>query len=295
MSLTDDLQAPRSELKEFRDLTIRILNYFPEIITDKEITRNYVISSSLVAGTKKFIRPINLELFIFDDKAFRAEFERLVETLRELKSGKRNFSIEIYTNIDKVVYTIQQAIGVGLDLLGESNSSRKHVGNRFEELVKLIINDTGISTKKIVLKIPYRTDEGLKHYRCETDIVISPHNQVRSNSQNIDPDEIVISLKTTTKDRMGKIFVDKLLMERFVKHDLKIIGISLNDVQRKGEDKISYTLVSNLFMVYTEFLTALEGYYYLDLPPKAKESPYDQHIFSFSKFLIEDVWTLLKN
>ncbi len=182
-----------------------------------------------------------------------------------------------------------------MDLLGEPNSSRKHVGNRFEELMRIIISDAGISAKKIVLKIPYKTTEGIKHYRCETDIVISPHSQVRSNSKNIAPDEVVISLKTTTKDRMGKIFIDKLLMERFVKHDVKIVGISLNDVQRKSEDNISFTFVSNLFMVYTEFLAKLEGYYYLDLPPKAKEPPYDQHIFYFSKFLIEDVWKLLKN
>lgn len=95
---------------------------------------------------------------------------------------------------------------------------------------------------------------------------------------------------------MPKIFIDKILMERFVGHSVRIVGISLNDVQRKedkGDTKISYTFVSNLFMVYTRFLTRLEGYYYLDLPKKALIAPFNQHIFPFSKFILEDIWSLL--
>ena len=96
---------------------------------------------------------------------------------------------------------------------------------------------------------------------------------------------------------MPKIFIDKILMERFVGHPVRIVGISLNDVQRKedkGKIKISYTFVSNLFMVYTRFLAQLEGYYYLDIPKKALVAPFNQHIFSFSKFILEDIWFLLR-
>ncbi len=56
--------------------------------------------------------------------------------------------------IDSVLYTIQQSIGAGFDLLMGSNSSRKHVGNRFEELVKVVFDEIGISNKKTVLQIP---------------------------------------------------------------------------------------------------------------------------------------------
>ena len=113
---------------------------------------------------------------------------------------------------------------------------------------------------------------------------------------NIDPKEIVISLKTTTKDRMPKIFIDKILMERFLNHPIRMVGISQNDIQRKenkGEITVSYTFVSNLFMVYTKFLTELEGYYYLDIPKRALESPFNRHIFPFSKFILKDIWNLL--
>jgi len=92
---------------------------------------------------------------------------------------------------------------------------------------------------------------------------------------------------------MGKIFLDKLLMQKFAKHPVKVVGIFLNDVQRKNTDKISYTLVSGLFMVYTKFLTKLEGVYFVDPPPITKKAPYNKHISPFSKFIVDDIWKLL--
>jgi len=100
-------------------------------------------------------------------------------------------------------------------------------------------------------------------------------------------------LKTTSKDRMGKIFLDKLLMQKFAEHPVKVVGIFLNDVQRKETKKISYTFVSGLFMVYTKFLTRLEGVYFVDPPPITKDSPYNEHISPFSKFIADDMWELL--
>ena len=84
-----------------------------------------------------------------------------------------------------------------------------------------------------------------------------------------------------------------MLLQKFVGHDVKILGIFLNDVQRKESDNISYTLVSGLFMVYTNFLTPLEGVYYLDPPPHEKKSPYNEHIHKFSNLITRDIWKLL--
>ena len=94
---------------------------------------------------------------------------------------------------------------------------------------------------------------------------------------------------------MGKIFLDKLLMQKFADHPVKVVGIFLNDVQRKEEKNISYTFVSGLFMVYTRFLAELQGVYFIDPPPKTKESPFNKHIFPFSKFIVEDIWMLLSS
>jgi len=294
MSLIDDIKSRKSSLEEFKEITTRSLNYFKEIITTRVTKGNYIIGSSLSAGTIKYIRPINTNLFLFEEEDFVKGFNLFIEILDKLKAGEKEFSKYNYETVDKVSYTILQSVGLGFDLLGEPNSARKHVGNRFEEFIKTLFLYLKISSKKIILKIPYETESGTRYYRCETEIVLSPYDLVKSTNSNIHPNETVVSLKTTTKDRMSKIFIDKILMERFVKNPVKVIGISINDVQRKDKNQISTTFVSNLFMVYTEFLTRLEGYYYIDIPVKATSSPFTNHIFPFSKLIIEDIWTFIR-
>lgn len=297
LSLTQDLQRSKTTLEEFKNIAVRVLEYMPAVIDHEVEYRDYLICSSTTAGSTKRIRPFSRNLFLRDVNHFNTEFEEFREIIHQLRASERSFQQHQFTVVDRVVYTMQQAIGIGLDLLVSPNSSRKHVGTRFEELMRVVLHSIGIPIKKVTLSIPYDTIEGQEFYRCETDVIISPFAEVRSDAQRIHPQEVVISLKTTTKDRMPKIFIDKILMERFVGHPIKIVGISLNDVQRKDdqrEPKISYTFVSNLFMVYTKFLAQLEGYYYLDIPPKARISPFNQHIFPFSQFILEDVWDLLR-
>ncbi|MDP2362743.1 MAG: hypothetical protein Q8M94_03125 [Ignavibacteria bacterium] len=297
-SLSEDLQKSKGNIIEFKEITLRVLNYIPDVLNEETKFGGYVICSSNIAGTKKSIRPFRDDLFLRSSKTFEKDFKKFESIVKRLKNGNRVFNGDDFHLVDSVVYTMQQAMGIGLDLMVQSNSARKHVGNRFEELIRTLFNDLGISLKKVVLKIPYETDEGEKYYRCETDVIISPFKKVKSDSKTIHPNEIVISLKTTTKDRMPKIFIDKVLMERFVGHPVKVVGISQNDIQRKegdSETKISYTFVSNLFMVYTKFLAQLEGYYYLDPPAKAIQKPFNQHIFPFSKFILEDLWKMLRS
>lgn len=78
--------------------------------------------------------------------------------------------------------------------------------------------------------------EGTKIYKAENDLIISPFKKVKSTSKTLDEKEIVISIKTTPKDRMIKMFGDKLLLEKFVKHKQTVVGIFLNDVKRKETD-----------------------------------------------------------
>jgi len=297
-SLSEDLQKPKNNIEGFKEITQRVLNYIPDVLNEESEFSGYIICSSNIAGTRKSIRPFRNDLFLRSTKTFDKHFKRFESIIKQLKTGKRDFKEDDYHLVDSVIYTIQQTIGIGLDLMVQSNSARKHVGNRFEELIRTLFNDLGISLKKVVLRIPYETDEGEKYYRCETDVIISPFEKVRSDPKTIHPDEIVVSLKTTTKDRMPKIFIDKVLMERFVGHPVKVVGISQNDIQRKEGDvetKISYTFVPNLFMVYTKFLAQLEGYYYLDPPSKALEKPFNQYIFPFSKLILNDIWKMLRS
>lgn len=288
-SLIKDLQTPKKTLEEFFEVTKRVLSYLTNVISGKNEVKGYILMFSEVAGTRKLVRPIQNNLFIFDAETFETETNRFISILNKSNNNHENLPEDSYRTIDSVTYTIQQSIGVGLDLLSNPNSARKHVGNRFEELIRIILVNASVSNKKIVFKIPYPTDDGDKVYSCETDLIISPLKEVQSGTTKIDINEVVVSLKTSSKDRMGKIFLDKMLMEKFANHPVKVIGIFLNDVQRKEEKSISYTFVSGLFMVYTKFLCVLEGVYFVDPPPKVKESPFNKHIFPFSQFILDDI------
>jgi hypothetical protein len=159
------------------------------------------------------VRPIKENFFIFDANKFEKAFQNFIITFKKLRAGQPPQEKKEIENIDKVAYTIQQSIGIGLDLLSTPNSARKHVGNRFEEFIRLLISELGIANNKVVFKIPYPTDEGEKTYSCETDIIISPFDKVKSNSKLMAEKEIVVSLKTSSKDRMGKIGYVPFLVE----------------------------------------------------------------------------------
>jgi len=290
--LAKDLQTVKHDLVTFGDITKKILSYLPNVISDSKIKHDYVIYSSQIAGTTKFIRPINQTLFIGNTDDFDANFKNLQLIFKKLKNGESVTDSDKII-VDKTIYTIQQSIGAGLDLLVNPNSARKHVGNRFEELIRVIFTEIGVANKKQVLQIPYETDEGVKTYKCENDLILSPFGKVKSSSNSLDQNETVVSVKTTSKDRMGKMFIDKILLERFVGHSQKVIGIFLNDVQRKETDNISFTLVSGLFMVYSRFLTELEGVYYLDPPPNANKKPYSNYMKRFSELITNDIKVLL--
>ena len=286
MALLDDLQSSINSLEEYKFITERILQYLPEVISSKCRDKGYIIIKSVAGSTEKYARPYNESLFIDNQESFSAQFDKFADILKRCKNNDYHFNDDDFITVDRIAYTIQQSIGIGLDFLGNQNANRKHVGNRFEELIRLLVREAGINNKKVVLKIPYEDQET---YSCETDLVLSPVEDVKSDSFHIDENEVVISLKTSSKDRMGKIFMDKLLMSKFTKQDVKVIGIFLNDVQRKEQNKISYTFVAGLFMVYTKFLTELNGVYYIDPPPNAFREPYKKHIRRFSDFLLTDI------
>lgn len=290
--LDKDLQKVKRNITEFGEITQRVLQYMPNVLSSSEEKNDYIIYSSEIAGTTKYIRPINKKLFLINSENFRLNFRKLQHIFHKIKTEAEIDDTD-KDIIDKTIYTIQQSIGAGLDLLVNPNSARKHVGNRFEELIKVIFTDIEVANKKIVLQIPYETDEGVKTYKCENDLIISPYDEVKSSSKSLDEKEVVVSVKTTSKDRMGKMFIDKILLERFVEHPQKVIGIFLNDVQRKEKDNISFTLVSGLFMVYSKFLTELEGVYYLDPPPNACKKPYSDYMKRFSELLTTDLKNLL--
>ena len=150
----DDLQKKIESLDDFKAITSRILVYIPEVISSIKKDRGYVIIESTSGGTQKFTRPYNSELFIKDPIQFGTDYDEFERILNSVSAGMCDFLENDHKIINKVTYTMQQSIGIALDLLGNQNANRKHVGNRFEELIGLIIDSVGIKNKKVILKIP---------------------------------------------------------------------------------------------------------------------------------------------
>ncbi len=292
LPLNKNLEQKKNSLQEFIELCQRILSHLPNVISGSERKGMYKIYSSNIAGTLKYVRPINEELFIENENSFDNAIEPFKNILLKIRQRDLIFHKDEKKLLDSFLYTIQQSIGVGLDLLVDPNSSRKHVGNRFEELMKCFFTEINVLNKKVTIRIPYSSDTGDKYYVCENDLILS-NNEQALTLKHIEENEVVVSVKTTSKDRMGKMFIDKLLFEKFTEKKLKVIGIFLNGVQRKENNNISFTLVSELFMVYNTFLTKLEGVYYLDPPPNANVAPFNAYIKSFSELATHDVFHLL--
>lgn len=102
------------------------------------------------------------------------------------------------------------------------------------------------------------------------------------------------SVKTSSKDRIDKIFLDKLMYNRLTNTDTPHFAIFLHDVQRAGKEpnyKVGQTFLTGHFKAYTIGLYPLDGVYYCDLRPVMKtDTLLKGHIKSLDNLLCEDVW-----
>ena len=132
----------------------------------------------------------------------------------------------------------------------------------------------------------------------ELDLVISRNKAVITAETNlIHPTEVIGSVKTTSKDRIDKVFLDKYMLTKLLGRDIPVIAIFLHDVQRakKGNSifGINSTFKSNHFLGYTVSLNKLDGVYYIDpRPVMAKNTRLQEQIRDFQQFLVRDLWLL---
>jgi hypothetical protein len=199
--------------------------------------------------------------------------------------------------INKVVYTIQQSIGSISDAFEDPNQSRKRVGQVFENLILLLIKELGLECESRTINIPLLDSPGYS-MTYELDLVFSRGKAiVASESAIIQPNEVVGSVKTTSKDRLDKVFLDKFLMSKLLGHSVPVIAIFLHDVQRAKKSGsifgINSTFKSNHFMGYTLALNRLDGVYYIDPRPNMlADTHLSKEISDFSKFIMHDLWSL---
>lgn len=242
-------------------------------------------------GHYNITRPINTSL-MYEASLFDAASIEFLQTLEQLRD-RQIPDDQLRQVIVCSIYTIQQSIGAALDALpsGKSNQARKVNGDLFERLIRLIILALNIDCVAGTVQVPIKDDNGkvLFNTSYQHDLLISEEDEFK----------IIGSVKTSSKDRIDKIFMDKFLYNKLTNTALPHIAIFLNDVQRKKTKRenqygISATFLPGHFKAYTIRLNPLDGVYYCDIRPNMiLDSLLSQHIRTIDHFFYDDLWYLL--
>lgn len=235
-------------------------------------------------GSYTVTRPINSALMLsaHEFEGAYTTFKAALPHIRELRN-----EYEIRSTLNKFIYTCQQSIGATLDALpaGESNSARKINGDLFERYIRRIIADMGIEVREGTIEIPVVVDgEEQFSMKYQHDLIIEREGELRA----------IGSVKTSSKDRIDKIFVDKFLYNRLTDTVTPHFAVFLNDVQRKGREPnygVNTTFLTGHYKGYTVKLNPLDGVYYCDMRPVMHTDPLlSQTIKTIDCLLVEDIW-----
>lgn len=299
MSLTDlvNYATDKERFQTIQDYIIFCESYLEFIETGLQariVSQNeshYQFFQYQSDGYYNITRPINTSL-MYEASVFETHSVQFLTALEQLRDrhlpddGLRQVLV-------RTIYTIQQSIGAALDALpsGRSNQARKVNGDLFERLIRLIISNLNVDCVAGTAQVPVKdeNDKTLFHASYQHDLLISEEDKLK----------IIGSVKTSSKDRIDKIFVDKFLYNKLTNTDVPHIAIFLNDVQRKKTKQqdlygINATFLSGHFKAYTIKLNPLDGVYYCDIRPNMITDPLlSQHIQTIDHFFYNDLWNLL--
>jgi hypothetical protein len=251
----------------------------------------YIFYQYKADGNFQISRPINSSL-MFTLEVFEKntqQFNKAMKSIREIKKD----DFETRNILINFIYTIQQSIGAALDSLPgrKSNTARKINGDLFERLIRLILNKIGVNAKADVIQIPVIIDDKEQFKMSyQHDLIVRDGEVIK----------LIGSVKTSSKDRLDKIFVDKFLYNKLTDTAVPHIAIFLNDVQRKNSKKeneygINSTFLPGHFKGYTVKLNPLDGVYYFDIRPNMKtEKILKDHIRTFDKFICDEIWKFIR-
>jgi hypothetical protein len=282
-----------TDLKAYIKFCDEYLNYISDNLQAIIVSQNenhYQFYQYKKEGNFQITRPINSNL-MYDSSTFAKSSKEFLKILKSIKTINKNDDI-VRNILNNATYTIQQSVGSALDGLpaGKSNTARKLNGDLFEHFIRLIINEIGIDCKSGVIKVPVIVDgEPTFNMSYQHDLIIENENDVK----------VIGSIKTSSKDRIDKIFIDKFLYNKLTEKATPHIAIFLNDVQRKNtrtENKygINSTFLPCHFKGYTVKLNPLDGVYYCDIRPNMQtEYILKDHIKTFDNLLIDDIWKFL--
>ena len=281
------------DLQAFIKFSGEYLNYISGHLQAVIVSQNeshYRFFQYKKEGNFQITRPINSKL-MYDAKDFSKASKEYLKLLQSIKTiRKKDKSIQDILN--NVTYTIQQSIGSALDGLppGQSNTARKLNGDLFEHLIRLIIREIGIDCRSGTIQFPVVVG-GKPEFKMsyQHDLIIEKEEEVK----------VIGSIKTSSKDRIDKIFIDKFLHNKLAEKETPHIAVFLNDVQRKNARRenqygINATFLPGRFKGYTVKLNPLDGVYYCDIRTNMQtENILKDHIKTFDHLLMEDIWKFL--
>lgn len=243
-------------------------------------------------GNFNITRPINSKLMygLDDIKKIEITFPKLLANIRDLAQDDAE-NREILT---RSIYTIQQCVGATLDALpaGRSNQARKINGDLFERLIQELLKLIGVSCSTGTVQVPiYLGGEVQFKMNYQHDLLLYNEDELK----------VIGSVKTSSKDRIDKIFMDKFLYNKLTETAIPHVAIFLNDVQRKNTKRensygINSTFLTGHFKAFTIKLNPLDGVYYCDIRPNMqKDNLLKQHIRTIDHFFCTDVWELIES
>ncbi|HMU40335.1 MAG TPA: hypothetical protein PKE31_15105 [Pseudomonadota bacterium] len=283
-----------SSLDSYVDFACRYLDFLntegqlqARIVCQNE--NEYLFFQYKEDGHFNVTRPINSRLFLACD-----DLDWLKNSFLETVAGAGDLSVESKERVllQRSIYTMQQCIGSALDALpaGQSNTARKLHGDLFEKLIRLMIELLGLSCRSGTIRIPVNIDGKDVKMSFQHDLIVEKNNQTR----------IIGSVKTSSKDRIGKIFLDRLLHKRISGNNIPYVAIFLNDVQRKTKRnqpsrfEINSTFLPGHFKAYSILLDSLNGVYYCDIRKNMKTDAFlRDRIRTIDCFFCEDLWHFL--
>jgi hypothetical protein len=281
-------------LGEFIDFGRRFLGFASTGLQATIVSRNephYHFWQYKSDGSYNVTRPLNANL-MYSAEECGAAFDGFVPLLKNLRQKEADTAGN-RAAVNRTIYTLQQCIGAALDALpaGKSNTARKLNGDLFERLIRLVLIEAGVPCTTGVVKVPVSENgEVLFQMNYQHDLIIREGEVVKA----------IGSVKTSSKDRLDKVFMDKFLFNRLTAAQVPHVAIFLNDVQRKNaanprEYGISATFLPGHFKAYTVKLNPLDGVYYFDIRPNMLTEPIlRDHIGMFDHFLFGDVWRFIE-
>lgn len=276
-----------ANIEKYIDFSKEYLEFIETELQAKIIAQNennYCFFQYKRDGEYNITRPVNCDLFLAADKYAESQHEILYALghIRDIKNDAATRKL-----VNDFIYTTQQTIGCALDALPSSrtNTSRKINGDLFEQLIQLIMKKIGLAVESETISVPIPDSSETMKYQNDLEI-------------KVDGNIVAVgSVKTSSKDRIDKVFLDKLMYNRLTKTETPHFAIFLHDVQRAGNEpnyKVGQTFLTGHFKAYTIGLNPLDGVYYCDLRPVMKNDRIlKEYIKSLDHLLCEDVWSFI--